>query len=343
MKKPARPATLKDVAWLAHVSPMTVSNVVNGKLSSVSDKTRKRILSVIQAVNYRPHEGARNLKLARRFSLGMIVVQDSPYFLADPFITNLVTGLCHAANNRGYSLALHGVRPDAFTQSPFFRLQQTDGLLLFLSGRSTERLQLLKKLKTFQQPIVLFQESDEVKLKDGCVVRQDDREGGRLLAEWLAAKGARQILMIVPAIEWAAMQARVDGVRNFAVKHKRGISVEVLVSSGESITETQQALSTFLATHPLPDAIMAGNDQMAIAAYRLLHARGVRIPGEVRITGFNAFDYMQFVEPAFTTIESPAFALGQVGGQILIDRLQNGHFARKEVTIPVALKVGTTT
>ena len=81
-----RRVTLSDVAEASGVSLMTVSNVVNGRTSAVGEETRQRVEKEIRRLNYRPHASARSLRLARRWSVGMIIVHESPSFLADPFL-----------------------------------------------------------------------------------------------------------------------------------------------------------------------------------------------------------------------------------------------------------------
>src|SRR5690606_34486288 len=103
MAKKAR-ATLLKIAKAAKVSTTTVSNVVNGRLNLMSEETRRRVEKIIQQENYRPNEEARNLRLSQRRTIGLIVVTDSPTFLADPMITNIVAGMSNYLGVNGYSL-----------------------------------------------------------------------------------------------------------------------------------------------------------------------------------------------------------------------------------------------
>ena len=109
--KPGR-ATIKDVANAAGVSAMTVSNVLNGRLQYVSPATKKRVEREISRLNYRRQANARNLRVAQQRSIGMVIVDESPFFLADNFTCQVVAGLANVLNRADYTLTVQGMRKD---------------------------------------------------------------------------------------------------------------------------------------------------------------------------------------------------------------------------------------
>jgi transcriptional regulator with XRE-family HTH domain len=96
--------TLTDIAAAAHVSVTTASNVANGRLELMSAPTRDRVEAVMRELNYRPDEGARSLRLAQRRAIGLIIVDDSPRFLADPMNTNILAGFSNYLSVNGEAL-----------------------------------------------------------------------------------------------------------------------------------------------------------------------------------------------------------------------------------------------
>ena len=90
------------------------------------------------------------------------------------------------------------------------------------------------------------------------------------------------------------------------------------------------------------DAVIAGNDQMAIAVYRLLTAKGFGIPRDVKLTGFNGFSFLDYFEKRITTVRSPAFQLGMLGAHHMVRRLEYGTFDAKSVILPVEFVLGET-
>ena len=192
MKKPTLPddasrkgATLRQVAAVAEVSAMTVSNFMNGRFHSMSEDTRARIAEAVERLNYRPHSAGRGLRTAAGLLVGMILVDEAPTFLADPFITQVVAGLSNYLNQHGYGLVLQGLTLGEFRSSPLIRNQRTDAFCVMLSGGDAERMDVVEVLAGLHQPIVLFQERAPRSVADICAIRQDDRHGGNLLAEHL--------------------------------------------------------------------------------------------------------------------------------------------------------------
>lgn len=330
--------TLREVAARAGVTAMTVSNVLNGR-GAVGHTTRARVLEAVENLNYRPHAGARRLRAKRFHSLGMLVLDDAPDYLSDPFTTQIIAGLSNFATENGNSLVLQGVRHATLEQAPLLSQLETDGVCALLSGDAEERAALVERVRSLRVPLVLFQEP--AGRGDVCVIRQDDRGGAAALAQLVSDKGAQRIMMLLPRVEWPAMVEREAGAR--AAAAARGATFHAVRCADEGFEATQEALRAALAAHGLPDAILGGNDRMAIAALKLLERDGVRVPQQVLVTGFNGFDMARYSSPVLTTMRSPAYEMGWRGGEALLARLASGRFAEKEIVLPVAFVSGEST
>jgi LacI family transcriptional regulator len=143
--------------------------------------------------------------------------------------------------------------------------------------------------------------------------------------------------------QWKAVDERERGIRSVAARQGMDLEVETVGCGTGSFSEVQEAVGAALERRGLPDAIMALNDQIGIATLKLLKARGVKVPEEVRVTGFNAFDFWQYSDPVLTTVRSPGYELGRIAGRELIARLETGRFAHKAIKVPVELVLGETT
>src|SRR4029078_2820404 len=174
----AKRTTLGDVATAAGVSVMTVSNVINGKHpGAVGAATLRRVQREIRRLNYRPHEIARTLRLARSSTIGMIIVHESRIFMASPFVALMITGLTNSLTERGYNLIVQGVRPRDFANAAVLQRVSNDGIVAHISGSDRERAEFQKLLKTMGMPIVLVQDRQLTKLPDCCVINQEDEVG----------------------------------------------------------------------------------------------------------------------------------------------------------------------
>lgn len=336
-----RPVRLVDVARAVGVSVMTVSNVINGRLNSVSADTTLRVRAELKRLNYRPNAAARSLRHARTHSVGMLIVNDDPAFLAAPFTTHLVAGLSNFLTESSYSLTIQGVRSGTLDLAKLFPYVALDGICAYLSGDDRYRARLQRQLLKFQLPIVVFQDQLRVRHEDCCAVRQDDRQGGRLLGTLLLECGARRLLMVLPRTEWPALNERESGVRD-AMKEVSGASLRVIRTGNETPSHIFHVLQRDFATSGRPDAVVASNDQIAIGALMYARRNGIDVPNSMFITGFNGFEFWHYTEPHVASIKSNAYEIGARGGEELLKRIETGEFDEREIAFPVEYLEGNT-
>ena len=342
---PRRPglATIRDVARAAGVSPMTVSNLINERAGTMRAETHQRIEAEIKRLGYRPHSMARSLRLAKHLSIGMIIIDEQPHYLADPFTTHVVAGLSNRLNSNGYGLLLQGLSAEAFRSSPLIRGIRTDAICILLSGPDPVRRSIVDALLALEQPLVVFQDTLRFPSADLCTIRQADRDGGRLVGREVLKVGARRLAMLVPEVHWPAIAERVEGVREAIREGSAGAALRVVKCGDGEFRDTQAALDRDTTEQGLPDAIIAGNDQMGIAAMKLMASRGLKMPHDVAITGFNAFEFWQYTSPVLTSVRSPAYEMGARGGGEILKRLSDGRFDQSEIVYPVELELGGST
>ncbi|WP_226582384.1 LacI family DNA-binding transcriptional regulator [Acuticoccus sediminis] len=340
--RPRRAPTLDDVARQAEVSRTSVSMVVNGTAQRLRPETRHRIEDAIRHLNYRPNKAARDLRFSRGVTVAIVVMDNSPAFMGAPFTAHLVAGLCNRLSAEGQSLTLQGIQPDQMTQAHSERYAQADGLCLLLSGKEDERDRAIESFGSLGVPIVLFQERPRRDLSDCCVIRQMDREGGRMIAEDVLQSGARTIVIALPAQSWYSVDERVRGMRD-AIAKVPDARVELLPCGDESGLAVAAAIDRRLASAPRPDAILGTNDRIAIAVLNTVAKNGLTVPDDIRVTGFNGFDPRDLQQPTLTSVASAAYQLGVAGAESLLARLQTGSFAAPEITLPVQLLPGNST
>jgi DNA-binding LacI/PurR family transcriptional regulator len=254
-----------------------------------------------------------------------------------------VAGLSNYLNQHGYGLALQGLSRRDFSKSPLVRDLRTDAFCVMLSGQAAQRRAILEVLANLHQPIVLFQERQLGSKIDICAIRQDDRHGGRLLGRHLLELGARRFLFLVPALTWPAIVERAKGIRQALAAAGDDTTLNVLECGDGSFTSAESILTAYVQENGFPDAIMGGNDQLGIAGLKVATRHGLKVPNDVLVTGFNAFEFWRYTEPVLTTIHSPAYEIGARGGEEIVRRLQEGAFGAHEVVYPVELRTGGST
>ncbi len=319
------------MARVAGVSTAIVSHVVNGRFSGMSSATRARVEAAIDALGYTPNRAARSLRTRRHHRIALFVVDSSPEFLADPFTTYIVAGLSNALSEENYGLLIQRLNPRAPQEALLLRARDADALTLFMSGPRAERLALIERCRRLGLPLLVFQETLEPIPNDVCIVRQDDRAGGRWLGERIRELGLEDVLAIVPDLAWPAIEARLLGLRE-------GLAGTTEVAVLE-VPETEMglvaaALERQLGAH-LPEAIFASNDRLAAQAIGVLSRMGCRVPDDVRVSGFNCLPVTGAVQPPLTTIRSPAFDLGTAAAHLLVRRLAGDRFETRELVLTV--------
>ncbi len=338
-----RRATIKDVAKAAGVSAMTVSNVLNGRMQFVSVATKKRVEREIERLGYRRQANARNLRVAEQRSIGMVIVDEQPAFLADFFTCQVVAGLANVLNGADFTLTVQGMPGAALAQSMIMRNFEVGGFCAMISGAAEARRESVQRLLELDQPVVLFQEKMELPGADFCVVRQDDRGAGRLVGDHLLARRVSDFLAVVPAQHWPAIEERLGGIGESIAAAGGEARLTVIESASESFADVQDAVARHLAHAPLPGAIIGGNDPIATAAMLYLFDHDIRVPEDVRVVGFNGFEAHRYARPRLTTVVSSAYALGEQAGRAMLKRLETGAFERPEFVLPVHFDAGATT
>jgi LacI family transcriptional regulator len=338
-RKPAR-ATLSDVAREAGVSIMTVSNFVHAK--PVRLKTRKVVEKALARLNYRPNVSARSLRLSEAYSVGIVIADSNPAYLDDPFISRLVSGLSNYLSSLDYTLDVQGVAPERFESATILRKVGNDALCAILCGPKALRKQHFAYLNRLGQPTVVFREVFQSPSPHMAVVGQDDLSGGKQLGRHLLKGRPRSVVFVRPALDWCAVERREMGLRSVLAGAAPAADVTTLVSTSERFDDVLRVVKDHLAKHT-PDAIVAATDSMAAAALKACEFSGLRVPRDLVLAGFNAFDVCRHTSPTITTVVSPAFEMGRQAGELLIEWLQTGAFSKRRAVLPVHLQVGEST
>lgn len=317
---------------------MTVSNVINARTARVSEETRVRILAAIDRLGYRPQRSARGLRLQREYAIGLTIVRPDRRFLDDPYVTEVAAGMSNGLTDAGYGLMINGVPDIEGLRTIVAHASNVDAQAVMASGSRPLREEIYRMLEKLHQPLAIIQD-DLPDLSDTCCFLQDDEEGAKMLTEQLIAAGARQIIFAAPDHVWPAVERREAAVRAAARRRARVTRIKCNEADFPgSIAEIGAAFDK----HGVPDAVVGANDQIGIAAIHAARQRGLNIPDDLMVTGFNAFPFRQFSEPLISSVGSPAYSIGEAVARGLLERIESDGFAAARQVLPVTLAVGAT-
>jgi DNA-binding LacI/PurR family transcriptional regulator len=309
-------ATIRDVARRAGVSHQTVSRVINGS-SHVTEPTRDRVLGAIRELAYVPSPMARGLISNRTHSLGMVSAEISDYAFAEA-----VAGAEAETRRRGYYLMVASVEDESRDdERGYLRLmlaRRVEGLIVARPSVPLSSEQLLPAVAA-GIPLVAIGSSQ---LPGFTVVDVDNLDGGRQATSFLVAQGHRRIATITGPREWPSAQARLEGygraLRAGGVSRDRSL---VETSPGWGLEEGRAAAARLLERGEGFTALFAQSDLIALGAIRELRARGLAVPEDVSVVGYDDIPVAAFVHPALTTVRQPIREVGEVAARIVLDRL----------------------
>jgi LacI family transcriptional regulator len=304
-------ATIKDVARHAGVSYTTVSHVLN-KTRPVSSEARERVLVAVEALAYMPSALARSLRSKATGSIGLIIPNNT-----NPYFSEVARGIedsCYAA---GYSVILCNSDDDPAKQRDYLNVLLTkrcDGLIVATLAQTDG--ELLRKMKV---PTVLLDRAPKDIAID--LVAIDNAAGGALAAQHLLTLGHRRIACIAGPQELDISMERVAGLRQRLQQAGMQLPAEQLVHADFTSTGGYAAATLLLSSAQAPDAIFCCNDLMAIGALRAAAERGIQVPQQLSVIGFDDIDMAQFVHPQLTSVAQNTRRLGQLTAQCLLDRI----------------------
>lgn len=306
----ARPPALSDVARVAGVSHQTVSRVINNH-PSVKAETRERVQAAISQLGYRRNHAARTLVTNRSGLLAVITVGS---FLYGP--TSTLVAIEQAAREHGYQVLISSLQhgdPTGFTRAIDASLDQ--GVETIIVVASHESLVHLAEQLDVSVPLILVGCRPHVS-SSLVSLAVDQMLGGRIAAEHLIDLGHREFVHITGPLEWIDARERLQGWQ--AACDEKGIDGS-RIRIGDWSAESGYAAGKFIARQrPMPTAVFAANDNMALGLLRAMHEEGIRVPDKVSIIGFDDIPGASNFLPPLTTVRQDFTALGhRVVGAIL--------------------------
>lgn len=327
--------TLEDVAKRARVSTATVSRVLNGGLG-VRPATRSRVLRAIEELNYTPDLNARSLAGGQLRSLGVVVSN-----IANPFFLDIFRSIEASARQRGYDLIVANTdyEPERLASSVMTMLgRRVAGLALVVS----ETVPPVVSRIVAELPVVLYDGGGH-RLKGVTNIRANYRGGMQRIVEYLCALGHRRMAFIGHHTRLGPLHERRQAFLSIAEEYAPQVKL-MTVASADGMSGGQQAMGQVLDSGFRPTAVACVNDLMAVGALRELHMRGIAVPADVSVTGFDNISMAEFATPALTTADVPREMIGRLICDALVPPVGgDGTRPRREIVVETQLIVREST
>lgn len=320
--------TIYDVAREAGVAPSTVSRAFS-RPGRVNAATAARIRRVADGLGYRANPLARALSTARTNMIAVVILD-----IANPFYAEIVRGAQAAAVAAGYTIVLADAQEsDRLERSALERaVTAVDGIVLASSRMSDAAIRMISK----QKPVVVL---NRAVVDVPCVVT-DNARGARQALEHLEARGHDHITYLAgPEASWA------DGMRWRSLRDAAAEWSVRVRRIGPFSPDVRGGIQAAEQLHAQPaSAVIAYNDQLAIGLIRGLALRGVRVPGDVSVVGFDNIAAADLVTPGLTTVAAPLYAQGVTATRHVLEMIEGGRARTGQpAVLPVRLVVRDST
>jgi DNA-binding LacI/PurR family transcriptional regulator len=298
---------MADVAKLAGVSPQTVSRVSNKK-SNVNAATRDKVLKAMKTLDYRPNSAARALKYGRFKAIGVIM-----FDLSDYGNTRTLDAIALAAASAGYSLTLIPLAEPTASglERAFEQLREAvvDGIILVADARLLAQARIEPPTHT---PLVV---ANTAPTDEYVVVDTDQWRGAAEATRHLLNMGHKTVHLILGPHQSHSSNNRRDAWRR--ALEEAGAPVPEIVQ-GDWSTQSGYLAGQELADNPEVTAVFALNDQMALGALRAFHERGIKVPGDISIVGFDDIEEAHSFWPPLTTVRQDFGKVGETCMKLLL-------------------------
>lgn len=338
--------SIRDVAKAAGVSTATVSRALSSP-EKLSTATREAVIRAINDTGYRPNISARNLRKRETGAVAVLVPN-----LANPFFSAILSGIAATMSEAGYNVLVSDTTPfgeaegEASHELPAFaNARHVDGLIVLDGLLPPEDLDKLGPPEQ-RPPTVFACEWNE--LIDRPRVTIDNASAGRAAVGHLIALGHRKIGHLSGPPDNVLTQERLKGAE--AALAAAGLEMDPgwLYPGDFSMESGARAAEIWTSSRDRPTAVFCASDVMALGFVGALLRRGVAVPGEVSVIGFDDLDMSSHFVPALTTIRQPRAEIGQAAARLLLERMSltpadRAALPRPRLVLPTELVLRETT
>ena len=331
----SRPVTIKDIARRFRCSPSTVSRALNDH-PAINEDTRKNIQEYAKEVGYQRNEVSLSLLNKKTATLGVVVPTIGNYYE-----TAVIEGLHTILQPLGYTLNICVTNENYLLEKEYLSKllsNRTEGIFLSVSQETYdagyyEHLENVIQRKT---PLIFIdREYEDFETSRATV---DDYHGAFAAVEHLVNIGYKNIAHLKGPNGLTVSEQRFKGYRDCLKKYGVSIREELIINTNFQVESAIVPTKRLLELDSAPDAIFGVNDQVAIGAMRVILDRGLKIPGDIGIVGFDNSPISAYTYPSLTTIHRPGRKIGMEASRLFLNQLNgSGDFVQENIVLPTEL------
>lgn len=312
----SKEVTIYDLARELNLSPATISRGLQNN-KRISKETTKRILAKAEEMGYRHNSFASSLRKQKSHTIGVMVHE-----LNSNFITSVLAGIERVTTEAGYDLIIahssESYKKEASNASNLFH-KRVDGLIASLSF-DTKSLDHFQPYFDKGLPVIFFDRVEEN--SDTPKVIIDNYKSGYHATQHLIEQGCRRISLVTANLNRNVYAQRFRGYKDALFDHKIPFDQNLVLIKDLSEKCGREAADEVMRMKPRPDGLFITNDFSAAVCLQTLKEKGVRVPEDIAIVGFNNDAISKIVEPQLSTINYPGIDMGEIAARNLIGHLK---------------------
>jgi len=309
--------TIHDIAQRLNITASTVSRSLNDN-PRISDRTKKRVLSMAKSLNYKPNNVASALRNGKTQIIGMLVP------LVDrAFFSSIIRGVEQVAEGVNYhvivSQSYENMEKEKKAITAFLNAQ-VDGIVVSVSKTTTDFTHLLDVLKS-DIPLILFDRTTNELATSQVII--DDYQGGYMATSHLIEQGCRRIVYLMPYQNLVIYKERYRGYLDALRDHGISSDERLVLTGNSGLEDGRKHAESLLKNNIQFDAIFSASDYCALGAMQVLKENNIRIPEDVAIVGFSNEPFTSFTEPSISTVDQHPLEMGSTVANLFFDALDS--------------------
>ena len=317
------------VAEKAEVSVNTASRAINNK-PDINEETKKRVLQIAKELGYIRNAAAVALRTKKTGTIGVVIADNR-----NPFYAEVLNGMEEAAREKNYHIILANTQRDYKKEEEAINLllvKRVDGLLITpVQDKDDDIKNLIDANIPF---VVVGRDFENIEVD---AIYNDEVKGGFLATEYLIKKGHKRISLIDGFLYKSPAKGRLEGYKKALNKYRISLD-ESLISVGDiNIEDGYERTKQMLEKNLDFSAIFAYNDMMAFGAMQAIKEKGLRIPEDIGLVGYDDIPFSSLISPALTTIRLKKQDLGVESVKLLFSRINGNRKKTKKIMLDVEL------
>ena len=333
--QPSRPVTIKDIAKRFRCSPSTVSRALNDH-PAINEDTRKNIQEYAREVGYQKNEVSLSLLNKRTATLGVVVPSISNYYE-----TTVIEGLQMTLQPIGYTLNICVTNESYLMEKEYLSKllsNRTEGIFLSIAQQTYDAgyYEHLEGVIQRKIPLIFIdREFEDFETSRSLV---DDYHGAFAAVEHLITMGYRDIAHLKGPNGLTVSEQRFQGYLHCLKKYNISVRDELIINTNFKVESAIVPTMRLLDLASPPDAIFGVNDQVAIGAMRVVKDKGLRIPQDVGLVGFDNSPISAYTFPSLTTVSRPGRKIGMEASRLFLNQVNgSGDFSHENIVLPSEL------